>query len=415
MNKEILTYIPRMIVGEELMEAMQVLPPYDESIRLENHPLRLMALNDIFDLYVSNEMSVEIYSKLYLAMIKSLEKKFSKMAIKQRNENFKTIKGGEGNGIIGGSDSFTIIGDSGIGKSSTIQRAISLLTFNKVIEIEEPFMRIAPCIVVQCPFDCSIKGMLLEILRQIDEMIGSVYYEKMVRARATTDMLIGSVSQVALNHLGLLIVDEIQNVANHRNGTQLIGALTQLINNSSISICMVGTPKVEQFFESVNYLARRTLGLRYTNLEYDIYFKHFCEIAFSYQYVKNPTQITNGIMEWLYQHSGGALANVITLLHDAQEMAILSGKEELNIESLNMAYQQRMSMLHHHIQPCIKKNTKSSHKKQHSLPEGNETLNDFINEGSEMDLVSSIKEAKENKIDVVKHLMKWIPIEEVAI
>ncbi len=97
-------------------------------------------------------------------MIKSLQKKFTKLAIRQGNENFKTIKGREGNGIIGGSDSFTIIGESGIGKSSTIQQAIHLLAPKKVIEIQSPFVRVAPCIVVQCPFDCSIKGLLLEIL-----------------------------------------------------------------------------------------------------------------------------------------------------------------------------------------------------------------------------------------------------------
>ena len=54
--------------------------------------------------------------------------------------------------------------------------------------------------------------MLLEILRKVDEMIESKYYENALRARTTTDMLIGSVSQVALNHIGLLVVDEIQNV-----------------------------------------------------------------------------------------------------------------------------------------------------------------------------------------------------------
>ena len=32
-------------------------------------------------------------------------------------------------------------------------------------------------------------------------------------------MLIGSVSTVALNHIGLLVVDEIQNVVNSKNGS----------------------------------------------------------------------------------------------------------------------------------------------------------------------------------------------------
>ena len=118
-------------------------------------------------------------------------------------------------------------------------------------------------------------------------------------------MLIGSVSQVALNHIGMLIVDEIQNVVNSKNGKSLIGSLTQLINNSGISICMVGTPECNPFFEQAMQLARRSVGLQYQSMSYDDYFESFCKILFEHQYVKNRTEITPMIIEWLYEHSSG--------------------------------------------------------------------------------------------------------------
>lgn len=34
----------------------------------------------------------------------------------------------------------------------------------RIIEIEEPFYKIIPCIMIQCPFDCSVKSMHLGIL-----------------------------------------------------------------------------------------------------------------------------------------------------------------------------------------------------------------------------------------------------------
>ena len=77
------------------------------------------------------------------------------------------------------------------------------------------------CLTVQCPFNCSVKSLLLQILRQIDMELDTHYYDMAVRARATTDMLIGSVSQIALNHIGLLVVDEIQNIVNHRQGKNM--------------------------------------------------------------------------------------------------------------------------------------------------------------------------------------------------
>ena len=73
-----------------------------------------------------------------------------------------------------------------------------------MIEIEEPYCLIAPCIIVQCPFDSSVKGLLLEILRKVDEVLGSKYYVNALKARASVDMLIGSVSQVHLITLGYL-------------------------------------------------------------------------------------------------------------------------------------------------------------------------------------------------------------------
>lgn len=246
---DIIHILTVMKSGEELLSSMKVLPEYDDMIRNADVPIRLMALSDLYKIYVPSQMSLEIYSKLYLALLRSLQKKGTKLAMQQRNENHKAVLQQEYSGIMGGSDSFTIIGASGIGKSSAISRAITLITENRVIEVENPYTKIIPCICVQCPFDSSVKGLLLEILRKVDEVIDSKYYQNALRARTTTDMLIGSVSQVALNHIGLLVVDEIQNVCNSKNGKSLVGMLTQLINNSGISICMVGTPESAVLFE----------------------------------------------------------------------------------------------------------------------------------------------------------------------
>ncbi|MFR5409000.1 MAG: AAA family ATPase, partial [Blautia faecis] len=246
---EMVKCMPQMLSGQELMEQMAEYPVYPADIRERGSAERLVALTDIYDLYIPSQMSVEIYHKLYMGILRSLQKKESMQAVCQQYENRKGIRGKRCQGIIGGADSFTILGQSGIGKSSAVFRAIGLITEKEVLEMERPYCRIAPCIVVQCPFDSSVKGLLLEILRRVDEVLDSHYYTQAVRARATTDMLIGSVSQVALNHIGLLVVDEIQNVANSRNGKSLVGMLTQLINNSGISICMVGTPESIPFFE----------------------------------------------------------------------------------------------------------------------------------------------------------------------
>ena len=411
-EQNLVVKIPPMLAGTELLSALEVLPDYNESIRDLDAATRLMALSDLYKLYLPSQMSVEIYSKLYLALLRSLQKKQTSLAIQQQTQNYRAIRQQSYSGIIGGSDSFTIIGASGIGKSTAISRAISLITGNSVIEVEEPYTTIIPCLVVQCPFDSSVKGLLLEILRKVDENLGSKYYENAMRVRATTDMLIGSVSQVALNHIGLLIVDEIQNVVNSKHGKSLVGALTQLINNSGISVCMVGTPESALFFEQAMQLARRSLGIQYGNMVYDTYFEDFCDVLFSYQYVRNEGTLTPGIMEWLYEHSAGIISVVVSLVHDAQEIAILSGKESLNLETLNMAYQQRLSLLHGYIEPAITKKPQTTTTKQNAPATKASTNTAIKNENIISQLVTL---AKNQQLDLLPMLKDYMPIVEVSI
>ncbi|RXE59638.1 TniB family NTP-binding protein [Acetivibrio mesophilus] len=406
--------LPKMKAGEELKSALEYIPHYDENIRMENDAMRLMELNELYNIYLPSEMSLEIYSKLYLAMLRSLQKKGTKLAIQQKNENFKAIQQSNYSGIIGGSDSFTIIGASGIGKSSAISRAISLITENRIIEVQNPYVKIIPCLISQCPFDCSAKGLLLEILRKVDELIGSKYYENALRARATTDMLIGNVSQVSLNHIGLLVVDEIQNICNNKSGNSLVAVLTQLINNSGISICMVGTPESSSFFEQAMQLARRSLGLHYSNMPYDNYFKEFCKTVFRFQYVKQRTELTDAVIEWLYEHSNGIISIVISLVHDAQEIAILNKKEILNIDTLNEAYKKRLNMLHDYLNPSIVINRQTSrHKKHKCLVEPCKI--GILEADDKNSIVELAKIAKRQELDFLELLKERFSVTEVNV
>lgn len=409
------TKLPEMKSGNELISALSIIPEYDEIICQQNQAVRLMSLSELYQIYIPSQMSLEIYSKLYLALLRSMQKKGTQMAIKQRYENYKAIQQQSYSGILGGSDSFTIIGTSGIGKSSAISRAISLITENRIIETDKPYTKIIPCLIVQCPFDSSVKGLLLEILRKVDEELGTDHYIHAVKSRAsTTDMLIGAVSSIALNNIGMLVVDEIQNVANSKNGKSLIGALTQLINNSGISICMVGTPESTVFFEQAMQLARRSVGLQYTTMNYDDYFQSFCKIIFKYQFLKNRTEITAAITEWLYEHSAGIISVVVSLIHDAQEIAILTGKEVLNLDTLNEAYQQRLSLLHGYIQPSVIQNKPTTKKKKTAASvQKNQTQSKPKQE--RYSITEIAERAKAENLDVVELLKEVYTVIEVVI
>lgn len=395
-------FMPKMLVGNELKEALSVLPHYAVAVRKGTVADRLIELNRLYDVYCPSPMSEEIYCKLYLALLRSLQKKQTKIATMQGNINRQGIS----KGIIGGSDSFTILGMSGIGKSSAISRAISLIAPKPIIYTQEPYARIAPIITVQTPYDCSVKGLLLEILREVDKTLDTNYHTNAIKARATTDALIGSVANVCLNSVGLLIIDEFQNICS-KNGANLMGTLLNLINSSGISVAMVGTLETKAFFSNASFqLSRRSLGLEYGTLCLDDCFCRLCRILTSYLYVKNDFILTDEIVQWLYSHSNGVTSVVVSLIKDAQEVAILDGTETLSISSLNKAYNQRLALLHNHIEtkeikhPSIKSKPMSVH-----------PIAEMDAENPITDAVSKIKKNGGNLIALIQEKIKVIEIQ----
>lgn len=390
---KIVVSVPKMLNGEQLDLAATNLPKYSSSILKEDQATRLIALNNLYDIYLSNQMTREIYSKMYLALYRSLEKKDTREAVIQSNRIFRKDK----LGVNGGTDCISFLGDSGIGKTSAINQAIKLLNSETPIVITNPYRKIIPIITVQTPFDCSAKSLLLEILRQVDIHLDTKYYDYAILNKATVDNLIGTVSQIALQHIGLIIADEIQNVVKANKGRNLVGCLTQLINNAGISIVMVGTPGCESFFEEEMFLARRCQGMRYGALKYDDNFIQLCSILLKYQYVKNKVEISDSFIYWLYQKCLGNVSVLVSLIHDAQEIAILNGSETLDKESIQEAYDTRLSPMKIYLEPKVKtgrniKQTSISHNKYSPVE-----ISDYFS-----DIVSKCKKEGFNAIELLQ-------------
>lgn len=356
--------MPKMMMGKELEEAMLSLPEYDPEICKADAGTRLVALNDVADIYLPSGMSYEIYSKVYLSMLHSLKKKQTREAVVQGNQNHRRLQGLSYHSVLGGSDSFSITGPSGIGKSTALAKSIALAGGEEIINTKEPYAQIIPCVNVQCPHDCSVKGLLLAILSQVDIAIGTSYQQVAVKNRASIDNLIGTVSQVALNNILLIVIDECQNICRNKGGVNLVSAMTQLINSSGVSICMVGLPETELFFSNEMQLARRSVGLSYKALPCSDYFIKFCETLFSYQYVSHPSKITPDMVDLLYECTGGILALVVSVVMEAQQIAILTGKEKLNKETVLLAYEERLK----NVQDFVKVNTKKRKQTSHATP-----------------------------------------------
>ena len=390
-------FTPKLLLGSELKQALQILPKYDSKIRNAQASERLIALTQFYDIFYPSKMACEIYSKLYFAYLNAIKKKGSKQP--------KTSRG-----ILGESDTFSIIGSSGIGKSTAIARAISIISQDDIVNINNS--KVIPFLVVQTPSDASIKGLLLEILRLVDEQLGTRYHNDAIRSRATLDMLVSLSSKVFFNHIGVLVLDEIQNLVSAKNGQNLVKSIVQLVNVSSISICFVGTPEAISFFELEFHLARRSIGLSYSGFENDSSFEDLCHTLFKYQYTKNYTPLTRDIIDWLYIHSQGVLSVVVGLIYSSQQIAILEEIESLNLETLSKAFNQRFEMLHYYLNLPNTPQRYSNNSNQEPFITLNSTDK---NPAHSFSLVEVIEDAKQQKNDPIACLKAYISIEEIAI
>ena len=80
---DILKLIPPMLTGAELHQALAVNPEYDPAIRYASAAERLMGLNTLYEVYFPFSMiSSTIYSKMVLSMIRGLQKKTGKLAVR---------------------------------------------------------------------------------------------------------------------------------------------------------------------------------------------------------------------------------------------------------------------------------------------------------------------------------------------
>lgn len=343
--------LPPVLGGQALIDALGYFPPYDESSRQLSAEQRIQMLGALYEVYQPLEMTVQLYYSINSSMQHSFAQKMTIADIQQYHTNYTDLQNRRITAATGGGNSFSVIGISGLGKSRALQQVLGL--FPPVIKHEayngQPLVcKQIPYIMVQTPSDASIKALCLDILMQIDGAIGTEHHQRAITNRLSTDMMVSQISQISKNiNLGLLVVDEIQNIAHIRNGggIRLLNFLVQLINSAHLSVCMVGTPQVLGTLQQEFRSARRATGLVYDRLSEGGEFPILLRALWRYQYTRHHTDLTPELQNWIYRKTQGIPDVLVKLLHSAQQRAILDGTEAITIEILDKAYKSSLQMV----------------------------------------------------------------------
>ena len=314
--------LPECLGPEQFERQIRCYPPPPQACQDISMAERRQGLALLPTVFVPLPYMYYVYDSLYRMLTSSYHTLTSRERVTKINALF--LSGGSVAGYGAQAQSGALLGTPGLGKTSTLRRCLNLMP--QVISHEKYLGKAFYCkqvlwLHVECPSDASQKTMAYNIVRALDMAVGSNHLDYLLRARS------GSVSSVSTYiktlcvtyNVGLLVVDEIQNVVATAQRTNrikpLIRFLTELTNDTCTAVYFTGTTLAEAVFQSEEYLRRRTRGPRLLPFKPDGAYREFLGALWPYQYTPEQAVLTDRLANQIYDYSGGIPAYILSLIH----------------------------------------------------------------------------------------------------
>ncbi|HJV15933.1 MAG TPA: ATP-binding protein, partial [Bacillales bacterium] len=234
-------------------------------------------------------------------------------------------------------DSLSIIGISGIGKTTAIERL--LLMYPQAIKHEmyegQPFNRTQIVwLKIDCPYDGSLSTLCKSFFKAIDDLLGTRYLEKYgYLNRVTSTMLLHMTSLASMYGIGVLVIDEIQHLLHSKNDQEeMLNFFVTLSNTVGIPTVLIGTSKAQQLFKGNFRQARRAASdgaiiwdrMAADSEEWDF----FLETLWELQCLKTRSELTEDVKKAFYEECQGITSVAVNLFILAQERALFDESNE---------------------------------------------------------------------------------------
>jgi hypothetical protein len=243
----------------------------------------------------------------------------------------------------------SLIGISGTGKSIAVERILST-HYPQVIKhsvSKEKCLLIDQLVwlKIDCPHNPTIKTFCIQILSKMDQILDTSYLTLFSRQNED-DLMIQVVKILWLHGLGLLVVDEIQQLTMASNKAKLTLQvfLKKMCNVTGIPILLIGTPLALSVI-SDTFLSN---FLRWDRLDDEDWKKLMCNL-FKYQWTSESTEFTSYISSKLYENSLGIVDIAIKIYISAQQYCINRGIHSLTPEIITLVSLEKNKL----IQPMI--------------------------------------------------------------
>jgi hypothetical protein len=241
-------------------------------------------------------------------------------------------------GVLGKAWSLALLGISGVGKSTTVEKVLQLYAqgiIHSFYQGQVPPVQIV-WLKLECPQDGSTRGLCLNFFQAVDDLLGTPYYRNYARnGKATKDEMMPWMARVAAIHgIGVLVIDEIQHLGQAGKGGAdlMLNFFVNLINTIKIPVVLVGT------YHAIGVLTTALRNIRrmselgektFDRMEQGPVWDWFVERLWDYQYVQQPSQLTPVLKSTLYEVSQGITEYAVKIFFASQIRAIETERERI--------------------------------------------------------------------------------------
>lgn len=353
--------LPPILDKKKIACSVAEIPPHDASERALPPHLRLHCLHRIFKYFEPLPIHIELEQRFSVLLrqgylgrnpetidyVHHLRNGHRRIAEKDLHVADHVVQST--------ATSFSMIGISGAGKSTSIHNILKL--YKQVIEHANPInLTQIVWLKIDCPPDGSKKSLCISFFQKIDQLLGTNYESKYVRPHTSADTLAGYIPMVAnLHGLGVLIIDEVQNLSSAKSGgaQTLLNFFVNLVNTIGLPVILIGTMQALSILQGDFRHARRAAGIgsfTFDRLSRGKQWNYLLEALWGFQWTKSETLLTPEIEATLYDETQGITDVLVKLYALTQHRAISSGgKEEITPKLIRQVAKSSLAI----IQPMI--------------------------------------------------------------
>lgn len=249
---------------------------------------------------------------------------------------------------------FTIIGMSGVGKTSAVEKILSLYPqciCHTTYHGTPLLLTQLSWIKLDCPFDGSIKGLCISFFAEVDRILGTDYGKIYYGNRMTVDSMLPRMAQIAsLYCVGVLVIDEIQHLSMAKSGgsDKMLNFFVTLVNTIGVPVILIGTTKALPILQGEFRQARRGSGqgdLLWDRMKNDVSWEIMIQTMWKNQWVREQCPLTKEIKDTLYDQSQGIIDIAVKLYAMAQIKAIAEGTEKVTVKGIVEVASERLRLV----------------------------------------------------------------------